>query len=119
MENDIIVFADKTVLRVRGLSIRGLDTRQVEQLLTERFGSFVRVIGVTGDSIDMDVYGVEPEQILRDEEGVIKTLATAQGITALDIAKLVSEEKIVTVHADDIQKPEGAYCARERWIRHD
>lgn len=118
-QNDIIVYTDKTVLKVRGLNIHGLDTREVERLLTKRFGSVVRVIGVTGSSIDMDVYGMDPEQILRDEAGIIQTISTASGITPLEVAHLAEAERITEVEYDQIPERKGDYCARERWMRHD
>lgn len=118
-ENDIVVFADKTVIKVRGLQIRGLNTREVEQLLTERFGSLVRVIGVTGGSIDMDVYGMDEEQLLRDEAGIIQTLSAAEGITPLEVAELASARRIVAVKYDEIPQRDGSYCARERWMEHE
>ena len=41
----IIAHADKTVLRISGLKIHGMDTRQVEELLEKKLHTFVRVIG--------------------------------------------------------------------------
>ena len=69
MENSdrIIAFADKTVFSIKGLEVKGLNTEQIEDALMKKLGTIVRVIGVTSDRIEMDVYGIEPEQILRDE----------------------------------------------------
>jgi hypothetical protein len=117
MENSdqIIAFADKTVFSIRGLKVKGLNTEQIEDILIRKFGTMVRVIGVTSDRIEMDVYGIEPEQILRDENDVIKAVACAEGITLTDLAKVEHAEKIVDVNYDDIKTPTGPYCARERW----
>ena len=56
-ETAVIVHADKTVMRITGLRVQGLDTRALEQLLAERLATAVRVIGVTGEAVEMDVYG--------------------------------------------------------------
>ena len=52
MEHEyIIVHADKTVLKISGLKIKGMNTKQLEDLLSERLHTYARVIGVTGDSV--------------------------------------------------------------------
>ena len=116
--NNIIVYADKTVLKVQGLDIHGLNTTEVERLLMDKFKTIVRVIGVTGNSIDMDVYGIDPEQILKDEKGVIKTIAAAEGVSPLEVAKLAAE-RIVEVDFNSVKERDGNYCARERWLTND
>ena len=68
-ETAVIVHADKTVMRITGLRVQGLDTRALEQLLAERLATAVRVIGVTGEAVEMDVYGAPDEAVLRDEGG--------------------------------------------------
>lgn len=113
--NQVIVYSDKTVLKISGLKIRGLNTRELEEKLTEKLNSVVRVIGVTGSNIDMDVYGIAPDQILRDEQGIIKIVSTADGITATEVAELSSAERVVPVEYDDIPSNENMACARERW----
>lgn len=110
-----IVYADKTVLRVTGIQVKGLDTRTLEALLTERFSSLVRVIGVTGNSIEMDIYGIAEEDILRDEDGVIQTIALADGISLSDLAKMESAKRIHEVPLEEI--PACLGCAAERWVR--
>ena len=118
-DNRIIAFADKTVLKISGLSVRGLDTRMLEERLTEKLGSLVRVIGVTGTSIEMDVYGLQPEQLLRDEAGILHTVSTTEGVSATEVAKLCDAEHIVPVDINDIGHLQNYSCARERWVRHD
>lgn len=113
----IIAFADKTVFSIRGLKIRGLNTEEIEDILIKKFGTLVRVIGVTGDRIEMDVYGIEPEQIRRDQHDVIKAVACAEGVTLTDLAQVESAEKIVDVNYDDVKTLTGPYCARERWSK--
>ena len=51
----IIAHADKSVLKISGLTVKGLNTLQIEELLAAKLKTAVRVIGVTGESIEMDV----------------------------------------------------------------
>lgn len=113
----IIAFADKTVFSIKGLQIKGLNTEQIETILMDKLGSMVRVIGVTGERIEMDVYGVDPEQILRDEHDVIKAIACAEGITLTDLAQVENAERIVELDYQDIETPSAPFCPRERWSR--
>jgi hypothetical protein len=113
----VIAHADKTVLRISGLSVKGMNTRQLEQLLETRLQSRVRVIGVTGDAVEMDVYGLSPEQIRQDERGIIQALALADGITVTDLAKICDNRKIVDVRYEDIPTEPSSMCRRERWIK--
>ena len=118
-ENNVIVFADKTVLKITGLIIKGLDTRQIETVMREKLGTVVRVIGVTGSEIDMDVYNIDPERILKDEEGIIRAVSTAEGIEVTDVVRLAEAERIVPVEWDSITEVKGQYCQRERWNKAD
>ena len=54
-DSRIIVQVDKTVVKITGVNIKGLNIQQVEALMKERLQSVARVIGVTGSSIEMDV----------------------------------------------------------------
>ncbi|WP_298016355.1 hypothetical protein [uncultured Dysosmobacter sp.] len=113
----IIAAADKSILKIFGVSIKGLNTRDLEQRLSERLHTLVRVIGVTGQQIEMDVYGIEPEQIRRDEQALLQAVSLVEGVTANELCTLAVSEKIVDV---DIQKvPDKPYygCARERWVQ--
>ena len=47
-EEFIIAYADKSVLKISGLSVKGMSTTQVEQILQDKLQTIVRVIGVTG-----------------------------------------------------------------------
>ena len=113
----IIAFADKTVFSIKGLEVKGLNTEQLEDILTKKLGTLVRVIGVTSSRIEMDVYGIAPEQIKRDENDVIKAVACAEGITLTDLAQIESNERIVEVDLNSIGAADAPYCARERWRR--
>ena len=112
----IIAHADKTVLKISGLQVKGLNTRQLEELLEKRLHTFVRVIGVTGERVEMDVYNLDPEQIAQDEAGIIQTVALADGITASEVSAISCNKKIVEVDFDAIPEHPTADCPRERWI---
>ncbi|WP_343207950.1 hypothetical protein [Anaerolentibacter hominis] len=112
----VIVHADKTVLKIAGLTVKGLDTRSLEALLSEKLKSTVRVIGVTGTSIDMDVYGLDPEAVLKDPSGLIQAVALCDGITAGEVTRLSQAERIVPVDFDQIPDKPVSACAKERWI---
>ncbi|MFP4380457.1 MAG: hypothetical protein ACLFUS_08140 [Candidatus Sumerlaeia bacterium] len=113
----IIAFADKTVLQIEGLRVHGLRPCDLEKTLSEKLQTTVRVIGVTGESIEMDVYDLPPEAILKDEAGLIKAVSASEGIEASDVIRIASAKKAVPV---DIHKlPDGPRgCLGERWRRH-
>ncbi len=118
-EEYIIAYADKSVLKISGLSIKGMSTTQVEDLLSDKLKAFVRVIGVTGDSIEMDVYDIDPEQVRKNAEGVIDTIALAEGITVSDITNLSCSDKIVPVDFNSIPDEPISDCPMERWIKRE
>ena len=113
----ILVHVDKTVVRITGLSVRGLNISQLEEILRERLVSLVRIIGVTGTSLEMDVYGLAEEDILRNEEGLIQAIATAEGITLSDLTQLSLAEKIREAPFDDLPPYLQSACKAERWVR--
>jgi hypothetical protein len=113
----IIAYADKTVLKVSGLQIKGMNTQQLEQHLSEKLNSFVRVIGVTGEQIEMDVYNINPEQIAKDEHGLIQAIALIEGITVTDLTAISCNEKIVDVDFNLIPNQPISDCPRERWMK--
>ena len=114
----IIAHADKLVLKISGLEVKGLNTKMLEDILTEKLKTFVRVIGVTGEGIEMDVYGVEPEKIRRGEKGLMEGIALAEGITVTDLAKMACSDKIVNVDYNSIPDEPKSSCAMERWIEY-
>ena len=115
-DSRIIVQVDKTVVKITGVNIKGLNIQQVEALMKERLQSVARVIGVTGSSIEMDVYGVEEEDILRDRDGLIKAISVADGITLTDLADIASVNKIKTVDIDAIPAYSRTQCMMDRWL---
>ncbi|MBP1926435.1 hypothetical protein J2Z76_002300 [Sedimentibacter acidaminivorans] len=117
MQDDtkIIVQVDKTVVKVKGLEVKGLNIQQLEEIIIDKLKSVIRIIGVTGNSIEMDVYGVEEEDILREEDGLIKAIALAEGITITDLSALSSVKKIQSVDINSIPEYIEGGCKGERW----
>jgi hypothetical protein len=117
MENEtrIIVQVDKTIVKITGLSVRGLNTLQLEELLRQRLKTLIRVIGVLGDSIEMDVYGLDEEAIRRNEAGLIEAVALADGISVSDLTRLASVETARRVDFDTIPPHSEKQCPAERW----
>jgi len=115
MDTSIIAYIDKTVIRIKGVKIKGLKPFELEKTLEDIIERRIRVIGVTGDSIEMDVYNVEPESIIKDEKGIITAISTVQGITATELTEIDSAKKILEVDVNNI--PKGIYlgCGKERW----
>lgn len=116
-EEYIIAYADKSVLKISGLSVKGMSTTEVEKILRDKLQAIVRVIGVTGESIEMDVYDAEPDQIRKNADGVVEAIALAEGITVSDLTKVSCSDKIVAVDWKDIPDEPVSDCARERWIK--
>jgi hypothetical protein len=114
-DTKIIVQVDKTVVKVTGLEVKGLNIQQLEEIIIDKLKSVIRIIGVTGNSIEMDVYGVEEEDILREEDGIIKAIALADGITISDLSTLSSVKKIQSVDINYIPEYIEGGCKGERW----
>jgi len=115
-DNKVIVQVDKTVVKITGIDVRGLNIQQLEALLKDKLKSVVRIIGVTGSSLEMDVYGIEEEDVLKEENGLIKAVALADGITLTDLAQISSVSKIKTVNIGDVPEYSEGQCLKERWL---
>ena len=87
--------------------------------LSAVWNSVVRVIGVTGSSVDMDVYGIDPEKLLKDEQGIIEAVSLSEGITATEVARIAEAKRIVEVDYAELEGKKRTACARERWAGHD
>ena len=111
----VIAHVDKTVLKIHGLKIKGLNARALEEKLADRLKSVVRVIGVTGSSIDMDIYGLDEQSILKDEHGIIQAVSLSEGITATELTQIAYAKKIVSVDYNNIPDTKPG-CSRVRWI---
>ena len=116
MTTEVIAYLDKTVIRITGLKVAGLRPHDLEQKLHSHVGRPVRVIGVTGESIEMDVYGLAPEALLIDKRGIIKAVSAVPGIRPTDLVRMRSTEKAVAVGLDHIQPGTPRSCAREQWF---
>lgn len=115
-DTQVIVQADKTVVKISGLSIKGLNTQELEDLLIQRIGSIVRIIGVTGSSLEMDVYGMNAKDILKDEAGIISAVSLAEGISASEVAQISYAKNITAVAYDQIPSGSDYACMKERWL---
>ena len=115
MATRVIAYLDKTVVRITGVSVHGLDPRQLETAMGRAVGRQVRVIGVTGDAIDMDVYGLTPEAVLRDSDGIVTAVAAVEGIRAKEVVEIDANDATVRVNVADIPKGQLKSCVRERW----
>lgn len=115
-DSRVIVQVDKTVVKITGIDVKGLNIQQLEALIKDKLKSVVRIIGVTGSSLEMDVYGVEEEDVLREGDGIIKAVALADGITLTDLAQISSVSKIKTVNIDDVPAYTEGQCMKERWL---
>jgi hypothetical protein len=116
METGIIAYVDKAVVKISGLKVSGLKPYELEGKIEESIDSRVRIIGVTGDSIDMDIYGMDKDSVYKNESGIVKAISMTEGITASDVIKIDSAEKIFEVDYKDIPNGEYEGCARERWL---
>ncbi|MEL7649364.1 MAG: hypothetical protein AAGU76_14805 [Sedimentibacter sp.] len=116
-DTKVIVQVDKTVVKITGLQVKGLNIQKLEEILANKLKSLIRIIGVTGSSIEMDVYGVEEDAILREEDGLIKAISMAEGISISDLSALSSVKKIQSVDIDNIPDYVENGCRGERWMR--
>ena len=114
--NQVLVQVDKTVVKVTGINIKGLNIQQLEAILKEKLVSVVRIIGVTGSSIEMDLYGVEEEDLKKNEEGIIQAVALADGITLTDLAQIAAINKMKEVDIDHVPAYHHGQCMKERWL---
>ena len=114
-------FSDADSLRLQPKAMlpcsHGLNTQDLERRRSERLHALVRVMGVTGEQIEMDVYGIDPAQIRKDEKAVIQAISLVEGISAEDLCQISVSEKIIDVNIDDVPDKPYHGCARERWIR--
>jgi hypothetical protein len=114
MNERTIVYADKTILKITGLKIHGLKPVELEQAVARQLGSAARLIGVTGQSLELDVYGLPPESVLKDEKGLIRAISMVEGIAAGEVETMAAAQRAVEVDANNIPSHTGG-CAGERW----
>lgn len=118
MENETKIFVqvDKTVVQITGLSVAGLNIQQLETLLQAQLKTMIRIIGVTGDSLEMDVYGLSEADVLRDRAGLIRAISLAEGICVSDVTKLSYVKEICSVDFYHIPPVDPQGCSGERWV---
>lgn len=114
-ENRILVQVDKTVVQITGLDIKGLRLNELESILQQRLGALVRIIGVTGQSIEMDIYGLDEDAIASDRDGIIRAVSLCDGITAEDIVQM-NVERIQAIDFDHLEPVEKNICMKQRWL---
>ena len=115
-DNKVIVQVDKTVVKITGLKVKGLNIQSLEKIIQDKLKSVVRIIGVTGSSVEMDIYGIEEDAVKKEEDGLIKAIALADGITVCDVTQINSVEKIKTIDFDSLPPYEEGTCMKERWL---
>lgn len=113
MATRIIALVDKTVVRVTGLQIKGVKPSEVEGLLSAALGRVARVIGVAGDSLEFDVYGLDPDAVIKGSDDLIKAIALADGVKATEVAAVDTAEKVRTFPVEELAGRRMA-CAGER-----
>jgi hypothetical protein len=116
MNEKIIAFVDKTVVKITGLSMKGVKPFELEDILQNRLNRAVRVIGVSGTDLKLDVYGLAPEEILADEKGIISALSLSKGVFATDVAQIAEAERAREVPIEELEKTPNDGCPRERHL---
>lgn len=76
----------------------------------------MRIIGVTGTGIEMDVYGVPEEALRRDERGMIEAMSLCEGITVSDLTEMEQCSRIREVPFESLPAYTMDACQGEKWI---
>lgn len=116
MEDQIVAYVDKTIVKITGIRVQGLKPAELETAVAQEIGCPVRVIGVTSQSIQMDVYGLTPEAIIRNEQGLIQAVSLIPGLTASEVAQIAMAEKARAISAADLAKRTRTSCPKENWV---
>ena len=119
MENIIVAYVDKTIVKITGINVHGMKPNELEKKVAENIGCPVRVIGVSSDSIQMDVYGLSPEAIMRNEQGIIKTISLVPGLTAMDVAHIVDAKKALQISSEELLQRRRTSCPKQNWVGFD
>ena len=118
-ENMVIVNVDKVVVKITGIQVQGLNITQLEETLQKKLKTMTRIIGVTGKSMEMDVYGLGESDIKRNKKGLIQAISLAEGIKVTELMKIASIKKIREIDIDNIPPYVEGGCAGERWMLTD
>lgn len=116
MEDRIIAYVDKTIVKITGIQIQGLKPIELEKAVAQEIGCPVRVIGVSSQSIQMDIYGLEPEAILRNQKGLVQAISLIPGLTASEIVQIVTAEKAREISAEELAKRTRVSCPKANWV---
>lgn len=116
MDDRIIAYVDKTVVKITGIAVHGVKPRDLEAAVVARIGRPARVIGVSSNHIQMDIYGLEPEAVLQDEAGLITAISLVPGLTAKEVAGIAFAEKAREVSAEQLSGKPRMSCAKENWV---
>jgi hypothetical protein len=114
----IIIYVDKTVVKVVGLKIDRINLTEIEKKLIERLNRPVRVIGVSGEGLEFDVYEFSPEQVLKNEWNIVEVIAN-EGITGTEVARIVKAEQVPEIAFDDLVSitAQKGGCTAEKWLQ--
>ncbi len=115
MEDKIIAYVDKTIVKITGIQVRGMKPAELEKQVTAAIGCPVRVIGVSSQSIQMDIYGLEPEAVMRNEQGFLQAVSLVPGLTASNIMQIATAERAREVSATELAKRTRTSCPKENW----
>lgn len=119
MAEKVIVYTDKTMLKISGLRVKGLRPPDLEEKLQQIFQRPVRLIGVTCNQIEMDVYGLDNEVALTKTDGIVQAISFVEGITPDNIIEISCSGRSVEVDVEEIRRlaASSGQCGRERWIK--
>jgi hypothetical protein len=117
MDERLVIYIDKTMLSVKGVSIKGLRPKDLEEKIKKIVRRPVRIIGVTGSDLQMDIYGLSAQQVLMDENKIIKAVSLVEGIEAREIITLEAKQEVTKIDASELRADSYKGCARERWMR--
>jgi len=119
MAEIVIVYTDKTMLKITGIRVKGLRAPELEERLQQIFHRPVRLIGVTGNQIEMDIYDLDNEAALNKADGVVQAISFVEGITADNIIEISCSGRSVELNVEEIRRlaASSGQCGRESWIK--
>ena len=114
----VIVYVDKTVVKIAGLKIDRINLSEIEKKLITILGRPVRVIGVSGESLEFDVYEFSPEQVYKNERNIVEAIAN-EGIKGNEVAKIMKAERAPEISFDDLITitTHERGCPAEKWLK--
>ncbi|WP_425058331.1 hypothetical protein SCACP_29800 [Sporomusa carbonis] len=114
----IIAYVDKTVVKITGLQIDRINLTEIEKKIISILNRPVRVIGVSGEGLEFDVYEFPPEQVFRNEHNIIEAIAN-EGIKGTEVAKIVKAEHVPEIEFEELILDSGEEfgCPSERWLK--